>query len=115
MANVLFLWREQEEVELQADKVQRLLESDQEVEGLADLPIREILDRVKAEFPGCRENAGLLAWNSGDEAFRMSWTWQYVRIECENLHEENRDKFFELSRHFGCPIFDRALNLRLGA
>ena len=113
MAQLLYLWREERETGLASSEIQRRLDADEDVDGLADLPIKEMIDRLKSEFPGCKESAGQLVWMSGEERFRATWTWQYMRLDSDNLNDEHRDKFFELARNFGCPAYDPQMNLKL--
>jgi hypothetical protein len=113
MPHLLYLWREERPVELAAAQIQRLLDTGDDVDGLADLPIKEMIDQLKREFHGAKETAGLLSWKSGEEQFHATWSWQFMRIESDNLLDEHRDKFLDLARHFGCPVYDPQLNLKL--
>jgi hypothetical protein len=109
----LVLWRERKETGLAPARVHERLESGDDVEGLDDLPIREMIDKIRHEFPGSQEGAGVLQWNSGEESFRATWTWQYLRFDAQQLSEEHREKLFELARQFHCPVFDASMNLRM--
>jgi hypothetical protein len=113
MPHLLYLWREERDTQLSPSEVQRRLDADEDIEGLADLPIKEMIDRLKREFSGCKEVAGQLTWNSGNERFRATWTWQHMRLESDHLSDEHRDRFFELARSIGCPVFDPQLNLKM--
>jgi hypothetical protein len=114
MSNLLYIWREQQPLDLTPAAIARQLDAEQDVEGLADLPIKEMIDWLKEEFHGLQEVAGRIRWISGEERFHATWSWQYLRIESENLNEEHRDKFFDLAKHFGCPVYDPGLNLKMG-
>lgn len=113
MPHVLYLWREERDTGLAAAEIQRRLDADEEIDGLADLPIKEMIDRLKGDFSGCKETAGQLAWTSGEERFRATWTWQFMRLESDHLSDEHRDRFFDLARSFGCPVFDPQMNLKM--
>jgi hypothetical protein len=114
MSQLLYLWREERELALLPAAIQRQLDAGDDVDGLADLPIKEMIDRLKREFPGAKETAGLLAWQSGEERFQATWSWQFMRLESDNLNDEHRDKFFDLARSFHCPVYDPQLNLKMG-
>ena len=114
MPHLIYLWREERDTGLSSAETQRRLDADEDVDGLADLPIKDMIDRLKQDFPGCKEAAGQLVWISGDERFRATWTWQFMRLESDNLRDEQRDRFFELARGFGCPVFDPQMNLKMG-
>lgn len=113
MLHLLYLWREERDTALSPAEIRRRLDADEEVEGLADLPIKEMIDRLKSDFSGCKETAGQVVWTSGEERFRATWTWQYMRLESEHLRDEYRDRFFELARSVGCPVFDPQMNLKM--
>jgi hypothetical protein len=108
-----YLWREQGDGQRAAADIQRMIDAGEDADGLADLPIKDMLARLKAEFSGCKEVAGSLAWQSGDERWQATWGWQFLRLESDCLHDERRDKFFDLAREFGCSVFDPQLNLRM--
>ncbi len=113
MSYIIYLWREERSTGLAAAAIQRQLDAGNDVEGLADLPIKEMIDRLKSDFPGCKESAGFLRWQAGEEWWGATWAWQFMRLESENLRDEHREKFIELARSFRCPVFDAPLNLRL--
>ncbi len=113
MTNVIYLWRETRDTGLSGTEIQRQLDAGNDVEGLADLPIKEMIDRLKTEFPGCKEVAGLLVWQSEPQRWRATWSWQFMRLESENLEDELRDRFFELARSCNCQVYDAPMNLKM--
>ena len=68
----LIMWRQRSEIGLSPNTIQKRFESGDDVEGMADLPIREMLDHLRREFPGAKESAGLLHWQSGEEALKAT-------------------------------------------
>jgi len=108
---LLYLWREQGDGGQASANVQRLLDAGEDVEGLADLPIKDMIGRLKDEFPGCKEIAGLLRWQADQPYWQATWGWQFLRLESDHLTDEQRDKFFEVARAFACKVFDPQLNL----
>jgi hypothetical protein len=113
MHQLLYLWREQREIQLSPSDIQRQVDAGEDVDGLADLAIREMLDRLKLEFAGGKESAGLFAWQAAAESLRASWAWQFMRFELDQLSDEHRDKLFDLARQFGCTVFDPQMNLKM--
>jgi hypothetical protein len=83
------------------------------VEGLADLPIRDMLDRLKGELTGSKETAGQLVWESGEEKVRATWAWQFMRLDTDHLADDRRDQLFDLARSVGCAVFDPQMNLKM--
>lgn len=82
----------------------------EEVDGLIDLPIRQILDRLKSEFPRHDEKSGLLVAHGAMGSFEATWTWQYVRVDCRDLPLSERERLIELIESFDCMAFDPQLS-----
>ena len=79
----------------------------EDVEGLVDLPIKEIIDRVKGAFPSAVEKAGLIVGPVGEGSFEMTWSWQHVRFECHDLADDECQQFTTLMRQFDCSLFEQ--------
>ena len=62
----LLFWKPGPKVKLSAPEIARELVWGEEVEGLIDLPVREIIDRLKAEFPQHEEKSGVLSLSRRD-------------------------------------------------
>ena len=50
MSDILLFWKARPDLAMPEDAVARELNWGEEVEGLIDLPVKEIIDRLKAEF-----------------------------------------------------------------
>lgn len=111
MKTLLFFWREEAEQELPAASIAHELHAGNDVEGLIDLPVQEIIARLKEEFPAAVERAGELAWRQGEASFEATWSWQHVSMQVSNLHEETRDRLIEVLLSFGCRVYDAQLDL----
>jgi hypothetical protein len=83
-----------------------------DVEGLDDLPVKEIIDRLKGEFPGAIESAGILSAKGASGHFEASWSWQFVKFDCHDLDEETRQRLCEIMQEFSAPAYDPQLNFR---
>src|SRR6185295_6359158 len=88
--NELLFWKAGPKVKLSAPEIARELMWGEEVDGLIDLPIREIIDRLKAEFPRHEEKTGVLIGYGATGSFEMTWSWQHVRVSCRELVSEDR-------------------------
>ena len=87
----------------------------EEVDGLIDIPVREILDRLKHEFRRHEENSGLLLGHGATGSFEATWTWQFVKIECHDLALSEREKLSDAIESFGCLMFDPQSDHEAGA
>jgi hypothetical protein len=93
MAETLLFWKPGPHVKLSPPEIGRELTWGEEVDGLIDLNVREILDRLKAAFPRNEERSGeLVGRGSGGGSFTATWTWQHVRVELHDLADEDRER-----------------------
>jgi hypothetical protein len=101
-AQTLIFWNARSAPPLPPEQLARELYWGEEVEGLDDLPIREILDRLKAVFPQHEETTGLVRVQGEEGPFDVTWTWQTVRVDYQTLGEADRAKLSELLEAMGC-------------
>lgn len=88
------------------------LDAGNDVEELIDLPIKEVLDRLKVAFPSAVEKAGQLTAKTESGSFEATWSWQFVRFDCHDLPDEAREQLCEIMQEFGAMAYDPQLNLR---
>lgn len=113
MKTTLFFWRQQPWLAFLPAAIAQQLDVGNEVEGLIDLPVQEILAQLKTSFPGSVERAGELAWSREEEAFEATWSWQYVRLECQELSDDSHSRLALVFDAFDCPAYDPQLGIRL--
>jgi hypothetical protein len=102
----LLFWKAGPAVKLKATEIARELVWGEEVDGLIDLPVREIIDRLKAEFPQHEEKPGLLIGRDAGGSFEATWTWQYLRVDCHDLAIGARERLIDAIESFGCMAYD---------
>jgi hypothetical protein len=105
-ADQLLFWKSSPAVKLSPAEIARELVWGEEVDGLIDLPIREIIDRLKTVFPQNDEKPGLLVARVGEGSFEATWTWQHVKVDCQNLVAADRDRLIETIESFGCKAYE---------
>lgn len=104
----LLFWHASPAVKLSAQEIARELTWGEDVEGLVDLPVREILDRLKLEFPQNEERSGVFKAEAGGGSFEATWTWQFVRVEPRGMPVEERERLIDAIESFGCMAFEAA-------
>jgi hypothetical protein len=102
----LLFWKAGPKLKLTAPEVARELTWGEEVDGLIDLPVREIIDRLKAEFPQHQENSGLLIGRAATGSFEATWTWQYLKIHCRDFPPDDRQRLIETIESFDCMAYE---------
>lgn len=109
MADVLMFWNAGPSVRLSPAEIGQELTWGEEVPGLIDLPVKEIIDRLKSAFPNHEERPGLLVCQGTSGRFEATWTWQHIKAECHDLPDEDRERLIET---VGYPAFDPQLGRR---
>ena len=99
-------WGEDPAVKQPAETISQELNFGEDVDGLVDLPIKEVIDRIKSEFTGVGEKPGVLGGRGYAGDFQVSWSWQFFRIEGSHLEEDDRQKFISIGRDFGCQAYE---------
>jgi hypothetical protein len=102
----LLFWKPGPKVKLSAPEIAREIVWGEEVEGLIDLPVREIIDRLKAEFPQCEEKSGLLVCRADAGTCEITWSWQFLRAECQDLATADRERLIEAVESFDCMAYE---------
>ena len=105
MTQSLMFWKASPNIGKDAAAVAQELDFGDEVEGLIDLPVKEVIERIKAAFPKCEERAGLLVCRSGAGMFEVSWTWQVIKVQFGDLGEVDRQTLIAIGREFGCEAY----------
>ena len=107
MPDVLLFWKQRSELALSAEEIARELNWGEEVAGLEDLPVREVLDRLKAEFGQHDERPGLLVTRSPEGgSWEATWGWQFVKIELHEAASEVRQRLIDVLAEFGCRVHE---------
>lgn len=101
MMQSLMFWKGQPTIEMASAAIALELSFGEEVEGLTDLPIREILDRIQAIFPRCDERPGVLIVPGENGPIEATWTWQVLRLQHSGLSDGDRAKLLAIGREFG--------------
>jgi hypothetical protein len=92
MSPLLLFWNAGPHVRLSPPEICRELTWGEEVEGLIDLPIKEILDRLKGAFPRHEERPGEFTGHGVSGSFDATWTWQHVKVELHDLPDDDRQR-----------------------
>lgn len=106
MTHSLMFWKQLPTLLTPRAAIAQDLDFGEEVEGLIDLPIREVINRLRAEFPQAEERPGLLVCRTAADAFEASWTWQVVKVHYSELSDEGHRKLLSIAREFGCEVYE---------
>jgi hypothetical protein len=101
--DVLLFWKAGPQVRLSPAEICRDLTWGEEVEGLIDLPVKEIIERLKAAFPDHDELPGQVIGRTAEGSLDASWGWQFIKIACRDLEASDRTR---LIHAVGYPAYD---------
>ena len=112
MSYDLTFWRQQPGVSLAPIETYRALNDGSPVDGLAAIPIEDMLRDVMLAFPSAlRELNGShewVTWTSADgqDSFQVEWSAQHMTVTCRHLHSDDMNKIVNIGVAHGCPLFD---------
>ena len=81
-------------------------------EDLETLPIKEILEKVAAAFPGWKALNSKSYENEDGGAFEIFTTSQIVRFDCYGMKGEDMNRLMDVLAEFGCPLYDPQVSTR---
>lgn len=106
-SHTLLFWKPGPGLRLSAEEVARELVWGEDVPGLIDLPVKEIIQRLKEAFADHDERPGVLLARAAEGSFEATWTWQHVRIDCFDLSADERQRLCDVLAAFGCTSMAR--------
>lgn len=106
MPATLYFWKAEGPLQLTPERIAEELHYGEDVAGLIDLPIDQVIAQFKQAFSQTREHPGLLQVLGTEGPFALSWSWQYFRIDGEQLNPADRERCAQIGRQFGCEPFE---------
>lgn len=103
----LLFWRYIEEIYLNHHEVYEALAEKQEVEGLQELPVEVIVNRINSIFSQW-ERVDENSWKNpnGKGAFQVITTPQSVKIDCYGTEGKTMNQLVSVMEEFKCPLYD---------
>ena len=106
MNDTLLFWSPGPLLRLAPAEVAREIVWGEEVDGLNDLNVKEIIDALKAAFPQHEERSGLLIGRAGAGSFEATWTWQHIKVDCRDLPAADRRRLIDTIEAAGCQAYE---------
>ncbi|TRX01001.1 hypothetical protein [Flavobacterium gawalongense] len=103
----LLFWRYQDGIYLNHHLVYEAIIEEQEVEGLEELPVTVILNRINTLFSQW-EKVDDNSWknNKGKGAFQIKTTPQSIQIDCYGTEGKIMNQLVDALAEFNCPLYD---------
>ena len=109
----LLFWKYLDEVYLNHQEVYEALIENQSVDGLEELPIQVILNRIANAFSNWEKVDDFSFKNAkGVGAFHIITTPQSIQINCYGTKGGDMEKLCQIMEEFKCPLYDPQVPVR---
>lgn len=106
MSYGLSFWRCKPGVTLDHQDVYERLSNSERVDGVEDIPIDVMLDRISQSFSDW-DRLDRVTFDGGDHGgFQLFTTPQFLRVDCHQMDGEDMDRFIDLAAEFECCLYD---------
>ena len=106
MSYNLSFWKYKENSYLDNHKVYETLCDEGNIEGLENVPVDEIREKIAKAFSDWNKVDENSFENSNKGAFQITTTSQSVMIDCYGMDGEDMNKFIDILFEYGCPLYD---------
>lgn len=108
MSYDLNFWRyEDESVSNNHQAVYEKLSDGEYVEGLLQIPVEDILVKLKIVFSAQGwTSIDEFIWESGNSYFQMYTTPQFFRVDCYKMNGTQMNQFIDIVSEFGLQLYD---------
>lgn len=114
MSRDLSFWKYDGVSSLTHSEVYSMLSAGECVDGIADLPITDILASVDKAFAEW-DRPDATHYERDDELIEVYITPQFVRFDCYGVSEDNMNRLIDVMLAFDCPLYDAAIDTRFDA
>jgi hypothetical protein len=103
----LLFWNYKEGIYLNHHLVYEAIDENELVDGLEELPVEVILNRINKVFSNW-EKVDDSSWKNitGQGAFHVKTTMQSVKIDCYGTNGKTMDQLVDIMEEFKCPLYD---------
>lgn len=103
----LLFWKYIDEVYLNHQEVYEALIEKESVEGLEELPVQVILNRITNAFANWEKvDDNSFKNTKGVGAFHIVTTPQSIQINCYGTEGKTMNKLCDIMTEFKCPLYD---------
>jgi len=113
MSYDLVFWKQKSNAVESPSEIHRLLMEGAKPDSLANIPVDNLLDRVRETFPGIAEDGGLVFWEGGDRGmFEVTLSPRHVHFSCRGLNADDINCLIDIAHEFECPLYDPQVDIR---
>lgn len=109
----LLFWKYADGIYLNHHEVYEALDEDKEVQGLENLPVDVIMNRINSVFSKW-DRVDNNSWKNidGPGAFYVKTTPNSVKIDCYGTVGTTMDKLVDIMEEYKCPLYDPQIPAR---
>ena len=104
-------WKLQHPLDLTPEQIYGRLCKREPVEGLAKLPVDQILERLKQAYPDFDPTESFPMARTCEGSIEFGWSDQHFRFDIRGICGDCQ-KAVDIMTEFGCPMYDPQLNKR---
>lgn len=109
----LLFWKYEDELYLNNQEVYEALIEQERVEGLQELPVATILNRIANVFSNWEKEDEFSYKNTqGKGAFHIITTPQSIQINCYGTVGTDMNKLCDILEEYKCPLYDPQVPMR---
>ena len=109
MSYDLVFWRQERPLDDDAQSIYERLCEDEDIDGLAVLPLADIKRRFAELFPGIEDDGAELNWEGDEGAMQVAWTpdpIRHVHVTLYGCSGDEAERVVRIAHEFGCPVYD---------
>ncbi len=111
MSKDLSFWKYEVSLNLEDNRVYTELSQGKFVEGIAELPVSDILKTIDSAFATWHKPDSV-HYENGEEMIEVFTTSQFLRFDCYQVSEQHMNRLIDRMLEYGCPLYDSAIDVR---
>ena len=106
MSYDLNFWKYKKDVYLDNQAVYKKCSEEENVDGLENLPIDDIITDIDKEFADWTIKSNDYENPKGKGTFQILTTPQFVRFDCYGMEGEDMNRIIDVMIKYECPLYD---------
>jgi hypothetical protein len=109
-------WKQERPLDLSAQQIYERLSDGESVDGLAVLPVDQILQQLQEAFPKFDPQEKFPLVSLEDGSIEFIWSDQYFRFDLRgDVGAVHENRLVQIMADHGCPMYDPQINKRYDA
>lgn len=106
-------WKQERSLDLSPEEIYGELCEERTVDGLATLPVDEILGQLRAAYPDFDPSEDFPGISSDEWSMEVTWSDQHFRFDLRGeVPAADQNRLIEMMAAHGCPMYDPQQDVR---